>query len=85
MASYSSTEARAKWCELVRRAAAGEEIEIRRRGRPAVRLVAAPQPVQPPAVREPLDVDKLRELTDGMKLSRVSGVEILREMRDSRD
>lgn len=78
MDSYNIAEAKANLSALIERAAAGEEIEIRKRGRPVATLGPARQP------REPLDIDKLRALTDKMKPSRVSGVELLREMRDSR-
>ena len=78
MDSYNVAEAKAHLSALIERAAGGEEIEIRKRGRPVARLVAAERP------KKPLDVDKLRALTDRMAPSKLSGVELLREMRDSR-
>ena len=78
MNNYNVAEAKAKLSALIERAIAGEEIQISKRGRPAVRLVAVEQP------RKPLDLEGLRELRSKMKMSEVSGVEILREMRDSR-
>lgn len=43
MRSVSITEARARLSQLVEAAAAGEEVVIVRRGKPAVRLVAIAQ------------------------------------------
>ena len=78
MDSYNLAQAKANLSELVGRAEAGEQIEICRRGKPVARIV----PVDQPTGR--LDVDKLRQLTSRMKPSKISGAEILREMRDSR-
>ncbi|MCY4335042.1 MAG: type II toxin-antitoxin system prevent-host-death family antitoxin [Litoreibacter sp.] len=39
-------EAKAQFAELIRRAEAGEAIELTRYGRPVARLVAAERPVQ---------------------------------------
>lgn len=43
--NVSVSEAKAQLTELVRRAEAGEEVVLTRRGRPAVRLVAERPPV----------------------------------------
>lgn len=71
-------EAKAKLSELIVRAEAGETVTITRRGKPAVTLVPTEKP------RKPVDVDAMRALTAKMPLSRSSGVDIVREMRDSR-
>ena len=78
MDSYNIAEAKARLSALIDRASAGEEIEIRKRGQPVARIVPVRQ------AKKPLDVAKLRALTDRMRQSETSGVEILREMRDSR-
>jgi prevent-host-death family protein len=78
MRRYNLAEAKASLSELVLRAEAGEKIVICRRGKPVANLVAVEQPTGR------LDVEKLRALTAGMKPSKTSSVEILREMRDSR-
>lgn len=77
MDSYNLADAKANFSDLVGRAEAGEEIEIKRRGRPVARIV----PIEKP--RKSIDYDALKALTDRMKPSKVSSVEILREMRDS--
>ena len=77
MDSYNLADAKASLSELVGRAEAGEEIEIKRRGKPVAKIV----PIERP--KQPIDYDALRALTNRMKPSKVSGVEILREMRDS--
>ncbi|MGF1549904.1 MAG: type II toxin-antitoxin system Phd/YefM family antitoxin [Sphingomonadaceae bacterium] len=76
MESYNIAEAKARFSELIDRAAEGEEIQISKRGEPRVRLVAVDRP------KKPIDVEALRALTAKMKKSKIGGVEILREMRD---
>lgn len=78
MESYNIAEAKAHLSELVERAAAGEEIEITKRGEPKVKLVAATK------ARQPIDLEALRALREKMEPSEISGVDIVREMRDSR-
>jgi prevent-host-death family protein len=78
MDGVNLSEAKARLSELVGRAEAGEDVTILRRGKAVARIVAMDQP------RRKLDVDALRALTSKMKMSEISGVEILREMRDSR-
>jgi prevent-host-death family protein len=78
MAAVNLSDAKTQLSDLVDRAQRGEEVTILRRGKPAVRLV----PVETP--RRPLDVEALRRLTATMPYSDLSGVDILREMRDSR-
>lgn len=78
MDSYNLADAKANFSDLVGRAEAGEEIEIKRRGRPVAKIV----PIEKP--KKSIDYDALKVLTDRMKPSKISSVEILREMRDSR-
>jgi prevent-host-death family protein len=78
MAAVNLSDAKAQLSDLVDRAERGEEVTILRRGKPAARLV----PVETP--KKPLDVEALRRLRGTMPCSNLSGVEILREMRDSR-
>lgn len=78
MDAVNVSDAKARFSELVDRAADGETVTITKRGRPVARLVPIEQP------RQPIDLDALRRLRESMPMSDVSGVEILREMRDSR-
>jgi prevent-host-death family protein len=59
--SYNIADAKARLSELVERATAGEEIEIKKRGEPVAKIV----PVQKP--RTKIDVGELRRLTAGQK------------------
>lgn len=47
MEAVNLAEAKARLSELVGRALSGEDIQISRRGKPAVRLVAVEQPPEP--------------------------------------
>lgn len=78
MDAVNLSDAKVQLSNLVDRAERGEEVTILRRGKPAARLV----PVEKP--KKPLDVEALRRLTATMQPSELTGVEILREMRDSR-
>lgn len=78
MDSVSLADAKARLSELVDRVEAGETVTITRRGKPAA--ILGPAPVQ----RRGLDLDALRRLRAKSKPSRITGVEIIREMRDSR-
>lgn len=72
------SDAKARLSELVDRAEKGEDVTLLRRGRPVAKIVAVERR------RKPLDVEALRAMTSKMPMSDLSGVEILREMRDSR-
>jgi prevent-host-death family protein len=61
MESYNVAKAKAHLSELIERAAAGEEIEISKRGEPMVRLVPAKNR------KGKIDVAALRALTSTMK------------------
>ena len=78
MAAVNLSDAKAQLSDLVARAERGEEVTILRRGRPTVRLVPVEQP------NKPIDVEALLRLRETMPYSDIGGVEILREMRDSR-
>jgi prevent-host-death family protein len=76
MTIISLAEAKARLSELVERAAAGETVCITRRGKPVAQLTAARQ------AREPVDVARLKALTDGMTPQTESAGEFVRRMRD---
>lgn len=78
MDGINLSDAKARFSDLVDRAAAGEEVTILRRGKAVARIVGVEKP------RKPLNVGALRTHTSRMRPSKVTGVEILREMRDSR-
>ncbi len=78
MDSFNIAEAKAHLSALIERAAAGEEIEIRKRGEPVAKLV----PIEKP--RKPIDVDALSAHTDKMTYHGTSAAELIREMRESR-
>lgn len=76
MKSYSLADAKAHLSELVERAAAGEPVEITRRGKPLVRVVAIEQP------RKPVDVAALRALRASMPRQKEPAARFVRRMRD---
>lgn len=76
MSTISLAEAKAKLSELVERAAAGETVEITKRGKPVARIV----PARPP--RKPIDFDALRRLTESMPYQEESAGDFIRRMRD---
>ncbi|HEX4180063.1 MAG TPA: type II toxin-antitoxin system Phd/YefM family antitoxin [Caulobacteraceae bacterium] len=75
MRSISLAEAKAHFSELIDRVEAGEPIEITRRGKPVAVVTAA-------GPRKPIDVAKLRALTDSMPMAPVSAGDLVRAMRD---
>ena len=76
MNSYSLADAKARLSELIDKVAAGETIEITRRGRPAARLV-------PPVRRlKKVDVERLEKLTAGQPMQKEGAGEFIRRMRD---
>jgi prevent-host-death family protein len=76
MHSISLAEAKAHLSELIDRVEAGEPIEITRRGKPVARLTTIAAP------RKPIDVAKLRALTDRMPQAPISAGGLVRAMRD---
>ena len=76
MSAINLADAKARLSELVDRVEAGESIDIMRRGKLVARLVAATQP------RKPIDLAKLRALTNTMQESAESAADLVRKMRD---
>jgi prevent-host-death family protein len=77
MNAINLADAKARLSELVDSVEAGETIEIKRRGKVVAHLA-------PPAgPRKPLDIDRLRKLTEGMPMQSESAGELVRAMRDS--
>ncbi len=75
MADISLADAKARLSELVGRAAAGEAIQITRRGRPIARLTSVATP------RAPIDVAALRALTAKAAPAPDAGDETVQRMR----
>lgn len=78
MTTVSLADAKARLSELVDRVAAGDTIEITRRGKPAARLVAAVAP------RQPIDLADLKAFTDSQPWQEESAADLIRRMRDER-
>lgn len=76
MDGINLADAKAHLSELVDRAAAGDTIDILRRGKPVARLEAARRP------RKPIDAARLRKLTDSMPAQAESAGDMTRAMRD---
>ena len=68
-------EAKADLDSLIARVAAGETVRIMQHGEPVAELVPAP-------TRKPIDVAKLKALTDSMTFQEESAGDFLRRMRD---
>ena len=77
MKTVNLAEAKAHLSELVDQAAAGETVQILRRGKPVAQLVPAEKP------RQRIDVERLRRLTKNMTMQEQSAGEFIRAMRDS--
>ena len=77
MDSYNIADAKAQFSDLVERAEAGEEIEIKRRGQPVAKIV----PIQRPKKR--LDVEAMRRIAAMSPPTGQSTADFIREMRDS--
>lgn len=77
MDSYSLADAKAHLSELIDRVEGGETVEITRRGK----LVARISP--PERKLKPIDIDKLRQLTERLPMQKQSAVDLIREMRDA--
>ena len=75
MDSYNLADAKAQFSDLVARAEAGEEIEIKRRGEPVARLVPIAKP------KQKLDIEALRRLTEGQEMGSGAG-QFMRQLRD---
>lgn len=72
----SLAEAKAKLSSLINRVEAGEEIEISRHGKAAVKLVRIEKP------KKAVDIEWLRSVTAGMTPQAESAGEFIRRMRD---
>jgi prevent-host-death family protein len=86
MRRISLTEAKAKLGELVVSAAAGETVEITKRGKPVAQLVAIDKPaakVVPIKKKfKPIDFEALRKITNSMTFQEESAGDFIRRMRD---
>ena len=76
MKTVSLAHAKAHLSELVNEASAGETVCITRRGKPVAQLSAPGRP------RQPIDIERLRALTDSMPMQEESAGEFIRRMRD---
>lgn len=75
----SLTEGKAHFGALVDRVEAGGSVVITRHGKPVALLTA------PTRTRKPIDVERLRALTDTMPLASQSAEDLVRSMRDEDD
>jgi prevent-host-death family protein len=76
MRTVSLAEAKAKLSEMVTEASRGEVIAITRRGKIVARLTPAE------AVKQPLDVDRLRQHLKTMPYDPQEGGDFVRQMRE---
>ncbi len=76
MRTINLAEAKARLSELVGDAAAGNTIQILRRGKPVAQLSSIAKRLKP------IDVAALKELTDTMPRQRQSAGDFVRKMRD---
>lgn len=76
MDSYSLADAKARLSELIDKVAAGETVEITRRGKPAARLVP------PERKLGKVDVEALERLTASQPMQDEGAGEFIRRMRD---
>jgi prevent-host-death family protein len=77
MRTISLAEAKAKLSELVEAAAAGETVEITKRGKPVARIVA------PSPERKPIRAADLRAVTEKMTMQKESAGDFMRWLRDT--
>ncbi len=76
MNSFSVAKAKAHLSKLIERAAAGEAVQITRRGKPVAQLVPAPAP------RKKIDVAALRALKGDMDFDPEGAGEFMRRARN---
>jgi prevent-host-death family protein len=76
MEAVTLADAKARLSELVERAASGESVSITRRGRPVAQITAIETP------RKPIDLHRLRALTEAMKPQPETAADFVRRMRD---
>lgn len=77
MKTVNLAEAKAHLSELVDQAAAGETVQILRRGK----LVA--QLVPPEQKKKPIDIERLKRVAEMMPYQAESAGDFIRKMRDS--
>ena len=77
MDSYDIAEAKARFSELIARAEAGEEIEIKRRGEVVARISPAKKP------RGKIDMDEIRRIREMTKVPGTGAGEFVRHLRDT--
>ena len=77
MDSYNIADAKSQFSELIARAEAGEEIEIRRRGEVVARIGPAKKP------RAKIDMEEIRRVRAMGPRQEIGAGEFVREMRDS--
>lgn len=77
MDGINLADAKAHLSELVERAAAGDTIDILRRGKPVARLEPAKRP------RKAIDAKRLRQLTESLPLQAETAGDFTRAMRDN--
>ncbi|HEX5125548.1 MAG TPA: type II toxin-antitoxin system prevent-host-death family antitoxin [Rhodocyclaceae bacterium] len=78
MSAYSIAEAKAHLSELLKRAEAGEEVVITRRGEAVVRM--APMKTE----RKPADWARIDTLRKSMPAMKTNSVDIVRDVREER-
>ena len=76
MSTISLAEAKAKLSELVERAAAGETVEITRRGKPVARIVGIERR------KKRIDFDAIRKIADSLPYQDEPASDFIRRMRD---
>jgi prevent-host-death family protein len=77
MNTISLADAKARLSALIRRAEAGDSIEITRRGKPLARLIGIATP------RKPIELSSLQALTAEIPQQPETAAESVRSMRDS--
>ena len=77
MDSYNLADAKAHLSDLVARAEAGEEIEIKRRGHVVAKLVPAARP------RRKMDIEEMRKIAAMGPPQGVGAGEFMRWLRDT--
>jgi prevent-host-death family protein len=77
MDSYNIADAKAQFSELVGRAEAGEEIEIKRRGELVAKIVPAKRP------RTRLDINEMKRIAEMGPPQEESAGDFIRRLRDA--
>lgn len=76
MSTISVAEAKAKLSELISRAAAGETVEITKRGKPVARIIGMEAP------KKRIDFAAIRKIRDQMPYQEESAGDFMRRLRD---